>query len=68
MSMPWSTLQNLNFGAFGDDACDVPLLCVCPHCCQAKKAADAKRLEDLFNNSSIDDPEDDLGDKRELLP
>jgi len=38
--------------------------------CQAKKAADAKRLEDLFNNSSIDDPEDESGggDKRELLP
>eukprot|EP00903_Cladosiphon_okamuranus_P009606 g9144.t1 len=37
---------------------------------QAKKAADAKRLEDLFNSSSIDDPEDDLdlGDNRELLP
>lgn len=38
--------------------------------CQAKKAADAKRLEDLFKNSSIDDPEDEFGDgdKRELLP
>ncbi|CAN0085955.1 unnamed protein product [Scytosiphon promiscuus] len=35
---------------------------------QSKKDADAKRLEDLFNNSSIDDPEDDLGDGRERLP
>lgn len=36
---------------------------------QAKKSADAKRLENLFNNSSIDEPDqDDLGDTRELLP
>lgn len=38
---------------------------------QAKKAADVKRLQDMFNNSPSEDgdlPEDDLGDKRELLP
>lgn len=38
---------------------------------QAKKDADVKRLQDLFNNSPSEDgdsPEDDMGDKRELLP
>lgn len=47
------------------------MTCLSFHVCQAKKAADAKRLENLFNNSSVDDPEDpedDLGDKRERLP
>eukprot|EP00904_Undaria_pinnatifida_P008949 jgi/Undpi1/5184/HiC_scaffold_19.g08535.m1 len=38
---------------------------------KAKKDADVKRLQDLFNNSPSEDgdsPEDDMGDKRELLP
>ena len=41
------------------------------HQSQAKKDADVKRLQDLFNNSPSEDgetPEDDMGEKRDLLP